>query len=90
MARKDRQTHFVKTAKSAKSNRFRKTALVVRRIISSKGMVAGIIVDIKSDYLKEIFLEIFKDVEDLDLNREPPGVSFLPCFSFVSPQTVID
>ena len=31
-------------------------------------------VDIKSDYLKDIFLEIFKDVEELELTREPPVV----------------
>ena len=75
--RKDRQTHYVKTAKSvAKPNRFRKTALVVRRVITKQGMLSHVEVDIKSDYLKEIFLEIFKDVDGLELNREPPMVRY--------------
>ncbi|KAF2455506.1 hypothetical protein BDY21DRAFT_66848 [Lineolata rhizophorae] len=74
-SRKDRQTHFVKTAKSlnkAKQNRFNKTTLVVRRIITSKGMVGGIEVDIKSPGLKEVMANIYEGVEGLHLNKTPP------------------
>ena len=75
-SRKDRQVHFVKTAKATpKPDRHGKTALVVRRIISKQGMLARIEVDIKSKLLGDLFLEIFADVEDLELNKTPPVVS---------------
>ena len=74
-SRKDRQVHFVKTAKAApKPDRYGKTALVVRRIISKQGMLAQIEIDIKSKLLGDLFSEIFADVEDLDLNKTPPVV----------------
>lgn len=80
--RKDRQVHFVKTAKSslksAQYDRFNKTVLVVRRIISKQGMVAGIEVDIRSAALKELLLEIFEGVEGLKLNKSPPMVCKYP------------
>ncbi|KAG8530800.1 uncharacterized protein KY384_004157 [Bacidia gigantensis] len=70
---KDRQTHFVKTAKAkVKPSKFGKTALVVRRIISKQGMVAGTEIDIKSDHLTSIFRELFADIEGLRLNKTPP------------------
>lgn len=74
-SRKDRQVHFVKTTKAApKPDRHGKTALVVRRIISKQGMLAGTEIDIKSKLLGKLFLEIFADVEDLELNKTPPVV----------------
>lgn len=75
-SRKDRQTHFVRTAKATvKPDRFGKTALVVRRIISRQGMLAATEVDIKSVPLKEVLLEIFNGVEGLSLNKTPPMCS---------------
>ncbi len=74
-SRKDRQVHFVKTAKvTVKPDRFGKTALVVRRIISKQGMLAKTEVDIKSNLLKDLFLDIFAGVDGLELNKTPPVV----------------
>jgi hypothetical protein len=58
----------------AKYQRFNKTALVVRRIISTKGIVASIEVDIKSSLLNDVLLDINEDVEGLSLNKTPPMV----------------
>ncbi|KAF1845136.1 AAA family ATPase [Cucurbitaria berberidis CBS 394.84] len=75
-SRKDRQVHFVKTAKlTPQPDRFGKTALVVRRIISAKGMVTDCEIDIKSSHLDRLFKEIFKGVPDLQLNESPPIAS---------------
>ncbi|KAL2857203.1 AAA family ATPase [Aspergillus pseudoustus] len=72
-SRKDRQVHFVKTAKShSKPDRFSKTALVVRRIITKQGMVSHSEVDIRSPLLQELFRKLFKDVDGLELNKSPP------------------
>jgi hypothetical protein len=65
----------VKTAKpKANGDRFRKYTLVVRRVISSKGLLAKVEVDIKSVKLADLLLEIFKGVEGLDLTKNPPQV----------------
>jgi predicted transglutaminase-like protease len=73
--RKDRQWHFVKTAKiKTKQDKFKKYTLVVRRVISSKGHVAEIEVDIKSQKLTELLLKIFEGVEGLKLTSSPPTV----------------
>ncbi|GKZ29803.1 hypothetical protein AbraIFM66950_006553 [Aspergillus brasiliensis] len=70
---KDRQVHFVKTAKAKpKPDRFSKTAMVVRRVISRQGMVSHTEIDIRSPPLQTLFRELFKDVEGLDLNKTPP------------------
>lgn len=75
ISRKDRQMHFVKMKKPGKtSEKFSKTVLFVRRIISSKGMVVGVEVDIKSSALKALLDEIFVGVEGLRLNKTPPVV----------------
>ncbi|KAM3069554.1 hypothetical protein ACMFMG_005657 [Clarireedia jacksonii] len=75
-SRKDRQVHFVKTAKATvKPDRFGKTALVVRRIISKQGMLARTEIDVKSTLLQETLLEIFAGVDGLDLNKTPPMAS---------------
>ena len=74
-SRKDRQVHFVKTAKpNPKPDRHGKTALVVRRIISKKGMHVDTEIDIKSQLLGDLFLDIFADVEGFKLNQTPPVV----------------
>ncbi|KAL8718385.1 MAG: hypothetical protein Q9225_004477 [Loekoesia sp. 1 TL-2023] len=69
----NRQVHFVKTAKSKSTQeRFKTTILVVRRIISRQGMVARTEIDIKSTLLRDILLDINKDVEGLELHKSPP------------------
>ncbi|KAL9577946.1 MAG: hypothetical protein Q9212_006038 [Teloschistes hypoglaucus] len=74
--RKDRQIHFVKTAKAglskANQERFNKTVLVVRRIITKQGNVARTEVDVKSTLLSHVLLDLNKDVEGLDLHKSPP------------------
>ncbi|SPB51383.1 unnamed protein product [Aspergillus niger] len=73
---KDRQIHFVKTAKvKAKPDRFSKTAMVVRRVISKQGMVSHVEIDIRSPPLQALFRDLFSDVEGLDLNKSPPMAS---------------
>ncbi|GLA51088.1 hypothetical protein AnigIFM63604_007430 [Aspergillus niger] len=75
-SRKDRQIHFVKTAKvKAKPDRFSKTAMVVRRVISKQGMVSHVEIDIRSPPLQALFRDLFSDVEGLDLNKSPPMAS---------------
>ncbi|GKZ86753.1 hypothetical protein AnigIFM56816_002352 [Aspergillus niger] len=75
-SRKDRQIHFVKTAKvKAKPDRFSKTAMVVRRVISKQGMVSHVEIDIRSPPLQALFRDIFEDVEGLELNKSPPMAS---------------
>ena len=75
-SRKDRQIHFVKTASAAmskaKEDRLNKADLVVRRIITKKGMVAFSEVDIKSNPLRDVLLEINRGVEGIELNKKPP------------------
>ncbi|KAL3465573.1 P-loop containing nucleoside triphosphate hydrolase protein [Aspergillus heterothallicus] len=72
-SRKDRQVHFVKTAKShSKPDRFSKTALVVRRIITKQGMVSHSEVDIRSPLLQDLFRTLFKGIDGLELNKSPP------------------
>ncbi|CAG8959829.1 hypothetical protein HYFRA_00001737 [Hymenoscyphus fraxineus] len=70
---KDRQVHFVPTARArTKPDRSGNTALIVRRIISKQGMVADTEIDVKSSVLKDALLEIFEGVEGLGLNKSPP------------------
>ncbi|KAL3473024.1 AAA family ATPase [Aspergillus californicus] len=72
-SRKDRQIHFVKTAKAnSKPDRFSKTALVVRRVITKQGMVSHSEIDIRSPPLQDLFRELFKDIDGLELNKSPP------------------
>ncbi|CAI7655887.1 unnamed protein product [Penicillium glandicola] len=85
---KDRQIHFVKTAKSkAKPDRFSKTAMVVRRVISKQGMVASTEIDIRSTLLQDLFRDLFKGVEGLDLNKSPP-VATPELFFWAAPDLV--
>lgn len=75
-SRKDRQVHFVKTAKTrSKPDRFGKTALVVRRIISSKGAAVDTEVDIKSSHLEDILKKFFAGVPGTKLSKVPPIAS---------------
>jgi hypothetical protein len=74
--RKDRQTRFVKTLKPDKSlQKVARYAVVVRRIITMKGQVSEIMVDIKSDKLADVLRDIFRDVEGLNLSGNDPTVS---------------
>ncbi|KAL9608519.1 MAG: hypothetical protein Q9167_006658 [Letrouitia subvulpina] len=75
-SRKDRQVHFVKTAKAtSKPDRHGKTALVVRRVINEQGILTTTEIDIKSSHLQDIFSDIFADVPDLELSKTPPIAS---------------
>ncbi|KAL8636478.1 MAG: hypothetical protein Q9228_006128 [Teloschistes exilis] len=75
-SKKDRQIHFVKTAKAglskANQERFNKTVLVVRRIISKQGNVSGTEVDVKSTLLRDVLLDLNKNVEGLELHKSTP------------------
>ncbi|KAL8833085.1 MAG: hypothetical protein Q9170_004518 [Blastenia crenularia] len=75
-SKKDRQVHFIKTAKAGLSkstqDRFNKTIIIIRRIISKQGMVARTELDVKSTLLRDILLDINKDVKGLELHKTPP------------------
>lgn len=74
-SKKDRQWHFVKTAKvKSQQDRFRKYTLVVRRVISIKGVVRDVEVDIKSPKLAAMLLDVFKDIEGMELTKNPPKI----------------
>lgn len=76
MVRKLKQHYFPKTSKNRDhTSSFDKYALVVRRIISSKGLLAGIEVDIRSTHLSQALLDIFDGVPGLKLTASPPTVS---------------
>ncbi|OKL60944.1 hypothetical protein UA08_03620 [Talaromyces atroroseus] len=82
-SRKERQIHFVKTAKSSsKPDRFSKTAMVVRRIISKQGIVSHTEIDIRSPPLQQVFRELYKGVDGLELNKTPPVVCIPSPFFF--------
>ncbi|KAM4060445.1 ATPase family associated with various cellular activities (AAA) domain-containing protein [Hirsutella rhossiliensis] len=75
-SRKDRQTHFAKTARGDKRTRERleKHTLVIRRIISYRGIPEGTVVDIKSLKLAAVLQDIFRDADQLMLapsNKSP-------------------
>lgn len=59
----------------ANQERFNKTVLVVRRVISKQGMVSRTAVDVKSVLLRDVLLELNEDVEGLELHKSPPTVS---------------
>jgi hypothetical protein len=64
-----------KTSKPKKVNRRgRKYALVVRRIIDEKGRYRDTTVDIKSDALCRVLLDINAGVEGLELTKNEPEV----------------
>lgn len=72
-SRKDRQVHFVKTAKArSKPDRFGKTALVVRRKISIRGIVSETEVDIKSSHLEKILKKFYAGVPEVTNPQKPP------------------
>ncbi|KAK6067369.1 AAA family ATPase [Seiridium cupressi] len=72
-SRKDRQMQFIKTASAkTKETRFAKYALVIRRIIDHKGSVSSVEVDIKSQKLASVLIEIFKEVDGLTLTGNTP------------------
>ena len=51
-----------------------KAVLVVRRIFDSKGFLTNTEVDIKSEKVSNVMLEINADVEGLSLRKNPPLV----------------
>lgn len=73
-----RRTYTTKLVKSGKPDKKldrKKPVLVERRIINHKGQHTHTEVDIKSPTLRDILIEINKDVEGLSLLKEPPFVS---------------
>ncbi|KAK1585439.1 AAA family ATPase [Colletotrichum navitas] len=75
-SRKDRQWRYVKTAKvRTEESKFSKYSIVVRRIISSKGLVADERVDIKSPRLAELLRVLLEGLGDLELSKSPPELS---------------
>lgn len=77
ICRKDRQWRYVKTAKvRTEETKFRKYSIVVRRIISSKGLVAEERVDIKSPKLADLLRELLKGLGELELSKSPPEASY--------------
>lgn len=68
----------MKTGKDKSLDR-KKPVLVERRIINHKGIHTHTEVDVKSQKLRDILIDINKDVEGLSLKKEPPFVR-LPTF----------
>ncbi|KAK2013703.1 P-loop containing nucleoside triphosphate hydrolase protein [Colletotrichum eremochloae] len=73
-SRKDRQWRYVKTAK-VRTEKFSKYSIVVRRVISSKGLVAYERVDIKSPKLAELVRGLLEGLGNLELSKSPPELS---------------
>lgn len=75
-----RRTYTTKLIKSGKPDKKldrKKPVLVERRIINYKGQHTHTEVDVKSPALRDVLIELNKDVEGLSLLKEPPFVS---CF----------
>ena len=76
-SRRTYTTKLVKSGKPDKKLDRKKPVLVERRIINHKGQHTHTEVDVKSPALRNILIEINKDVEGLSLLKEPPFVSRL-------------
>lgn len=67
---------MVKTAQVPKlPSKLRKYALIIKRNISSKGMVASIRVEINSQSLSRVLQDVFPDAESLGLDKEKAVVA---------------
>lgn len=66
-------TKLVKTGKDKSLDR-KKPVLVERRIINHKGIHTHTEVDVKSQQLRDILIDLNKEVEGLSLKKEPPFV----------------
>ena len=75
--RRTYSTKLVKPGKPDKRLDKKKPVLVERRIINHKGQHNHTEVNVKSQALCDIFIEINKDVEGLSLKKEPPFVRVL-------------
>ena len=64
----------MKSGKPDKKLDRKKPVLVERRIINFKGVHTHTEVDIKSHALRDVLIDINKDVEGLSLKKEPPFV----------------
>ena len=72
-----RRTYTTKLVKSGKPDKKldrKKPVLVERRIINHKGQHTHTEVDVKSPALRDVLIEMNKDVEGLSLLKEPPFV----------------
>lgn len=56
----------------------RKHALAVRRLINDRGRYEGTVIDIRSDRLCDVLIELNDGVENLDLDRSEPQVRAPP------------
>ncbi|KAI1425071.1 P-loop containing nucleoside triphosphate hydrolase protein [Xylaria sp. FL1777] len=75
-SKQQRQWNYKRTAKvRSKDDRFQKYAIVVRRVISIKGLLVKTDIDIKSKKLANVLLDILEGVEGLELHESPPKVS---------------
>ena len=84
----NRRTYTTKLIKSGKPDKKldrKKPVLVERRIINHKGQHTHTEVDVKSPALRDILIEINKDVEGLSLLKEPPFVSQLHLGGYMLP-----
>ena len=72
--RRTYSTKLVKSGKPDKKLDKKKPVLVERRIINHKGQHTHTEVDVKSPALRDLLIEINKDVEGLSLKKEPPFV----------------
>ena len=72
--RRTYSTKLVKSGKPDKQLDEKKPVPVERRIINHKGQLTHTEVDVKSQALCDILIEINKDVECLSLKKEPPFV----------------
>ena len=75
-----RRTYTIKHIKSGKPDKKldrKKPVLVERRIINYKGLHTHTEVDVKSLALRDVLVEINKDVEGLSLLKEPPFVRLI-------------
>ncbi|KAI1438506.1 P-loop containing nucleoside triphosphate hydrolase protein [Xylaria sp. CBS 124048] len=75
-SKQDRQWHYKRTTKpQLHAERFSKYTLVIRRLLSVKGIVRDTEVDIKSAKLANVLLDILQNVEGLQLRKSPPLIS---------------
>ena len=75
--RRTYSTKLVKSGKPDKKLDKKKPVLVERCIVNHKGQHNDTEVDVRSQALCDILIEINKDVEGLSLKKEPPFVIVL-------------
>lgn len=84
MLRRTYTTKLVKSGKPDKKLDKKKPVLVERRIINHKGQHTHTEVDVKSQALCKVLLDINHDVEGLSLKKEPPFVRIVESLLLIS------